>query len=121
MDSTAGASTISPELGGTKELATTVKESMSLIDRFYNGGNHAKPEALDILVVVLDAVVRTREAELAEQQRNPFQMKWPQCEYMGKVFRFEEIEHDPGRSWISIRRFMRRPESRRPWRSPGET
>ena len=33
-------------------------------------------------------------AELAEQQRNPFQMEWPKCEYTGKVFRCEEIPHD---------------------------
>jgi len=47
----------------TKEMATTLREGMSLIDRFYNGGNRARPEALDILVVVLDSVVqRMREA-----------------------------------------------------------
>ena len=36
-------------LGGandTKQLEAGVKESMSLIDRFYNGGNRARPAAL---------------------------------------------------------------------------
>ena len=57
--------------GETKALETTVKESMSLIDRFYKGGNRARAEALDILVVVLDTVVKrmrqsyaTRSAEM---------------------------------------------------------
>ena len=45
-------------LASTEELRTTVREGMSLIDRFYDGGNRARPEALDILVVVLDSVVR---------------------------------------------------------------
>lgn len=46
----------------SKQLETTIKENMSLIDRFYNGGNRARAEALDILVVVLDSVVqRMRE------------------------------------------------------------
>ena len=44
----------SAALASTKDLETTVKEGMSLIDRFYNGGNRARPAALDILVVVLD-------------------------------------------------------------------
>ena len=45
-----------------KSVKPTLRQSMSLIDRFYNGGNRAKPEALDILVVVLDSVVtRMRE------------------------------------------------------------
>ena len=57
------------ELGGTKELQTTVKESMSLIDRFYNGGNTARPEALNILVVVLDSVVRRIREQKDTRQR----------------------------------------------------
>ena len=57
------------ELGGTKELQTTVKESMSLIDRFYNGGNAARPEALNILVVVLDSVVRRMREQKDTRQR----------------------------------------------------
>ena len=46
------------QLADTKTLETTVKEGQTLIDRFYNGGNRARPAALDILVVVLDGVVR---------------------------------------------------------------
>ena len=53
----------------TKELSTTVKEGMTLIDRFYNGGNHAKPEALDILVVVLDSVVGRMRQQYATRVR----------------------------------------------------
>ena len=53
----------------TKMLETGVKESMSLIDRFYNGGNRARPAALDILVVVLDGVVRRLREQYAGRQR----------------------------------------------------
>ena len=63
----------SAALASTKDLETTVKEGMSLIDRFYNGGNRARPAALDILVVVLDGVVRrmrqsysTRQAHISD-------------------------------------------------------
>ncbi|KAL1522228.1 hypothetical protein AB1Y20_021865 [Prymnesium parvum] len=45
-------------LGTTKELETTMGESLSLIDRFYAGGNRAHAEALSLLVVVLDSVVQ---------------------------------------------------------------
>jgi len=61
------------KMGDTKLLETTAREGMSLIDRFYNGGNRAHAEALDILVVVLDGVVRrmrqqyaTRKSSIAE-------------------------------------------------------
>ena len=57
----------------TQLLETTIKEGQTLIDRFYNGGNRARPAALDILVVVLDGVVRrmrqqysTKQARIAE-------------------------------------------------------
>ena len=59
-------------LGGandTKQLEAGVKESMSLIDRFYNGGNRARPAALDILVVVLDGVVRRMRQRYATKQK----------------------------------------------------
>jgi len=52
----------------TKTLETTAKEGMSLIDRFYNGGNRARPAALDILVVVLDGVVRRMRQQYANRQ-----------------------------------------------------
>ena len=53
-----GATASSAGHNETKQLETGIKESMTLIDRFYNGGNRARPAALDILVVVLDGVVR---------------------------------------------------------------
>jgi hypothetical protein len=57
-------------LADTKQLETTVREGMSLIDRFYNGGNRARPAALDILVVVLDGVVRRMRQQYATRQTN---------------------------------------------------
>lgn len=75
-----GATSASAEtLGGTKTsigtadtklMETTAKEGMSLIDRFYNGGNRARPAALDILVVVLDGVVRRMRQQYATRQAN---------------------------------------------------
>jgi hypothetical protein len=53
----------------TKQLVTGVKESMSLIDRFYNGGNRARPAALDILVVVLDGVVKRMRQQYAGRKQ----------------------------------------------------
>ncbi len=53
----------------TKELQTTVKEGMTLIDRFYDGGNRARPAALDILVVVLDGVVKRMRQQYATRIR----------------------------------------------------
>merc|ERR1719181_2234148 len=50
-----------------KDLRTTAKEAMTLIDRFYDGGNMARPEALDILVVVLDGVVRGMREQYARR------------------------------------------------------
>lgn len=83
-----GASAATAELGATKNdlggstmadtklLETTMHEGMTLIDRFYNGGNTAHPHALDILVVVLDNVVRrmrqqyaTRKDSIAESNK----------------------------------------------------
>ena len=61
--------TINPN-ADTKLLETTAKEGMSLIDRFYNGGNRARPAALDILVVVLDGVVRRMRQQYASRQSN---------------------------------------------------
>lgn len=58
------------QLADTKTLETTVREGMSLIDRFYNGGNRARPAALDILVVVLDGVVRRMRQSYATRQAN---------------------------------------------------
>ena len=55
-------------LADTKTLETTVKEGQTLIDRFYNGGNRARPAALDILVVVLDGVVRRMRQQYATRQ-----------------------------------------------------
>lgn len=52
------------DIGGpsSQEVTTTLREGMSLIDRFYNGGNRTKPEALNIIVAVLDQVIlRMRE------------------------------------------------------------
>ena len=43
-----------PDAAATTE---TVKEGMTLIDRFYNGGNQARPGVADILVLVLDQVI----------------------------------------------------------------
>ena len=54
----------------TKLLEDTAREGMSLIDRFYNGGNRARPAALDILVVVLDGVVRRMRQSYATRQTN---------------------------------------------------
>lgn len=54
----------------TKLLETTVREGQTLIDRFYNGGNRARPAALDILVVVLDGVVRRMRQQYANKQAN---------------------------------------------------
>jgi len=72
----AGASTqdfsATKTMGGnaeTKQLETSVKESMTLIDRFYNGGNRARPAALDILVVVLDGVVRRMRQQYAHRKK----------------------------------------------------
>jgi len=53
----------------TKQLETGIKESMTLIDRFYNGGNRARPAALDILVVVLDGVVRRMRQQYASRKK----------------------------------------------------
>ena len=53
----------------TKQLETSIKESMSLIDRFYDGGNRARPAALDILVVVLDGVVRRMRQQYASRMK----------------------------------------------------
>merc|ERR1719446_1929312 len=78
-DAELGATSASAEEGGlggtrssaadTKLLETTVKESMSLIDRFYNGGNRARPAAMDILVMVLDSVVRRMREQYAGKQK----------------------------------------------------
>lgn len=57
------------DFGDTKELRATVKENMSLIDRFYHGGNAATPEALHILVVVLDTVVSRMRRQRDARQR----------------------------------------------------
>ena len=54
---------------GVGELQTTVKEGMTLIDRFLNGGNRARPAALDILVVVLDGVVRRMRQQYSTRIR----------------------------------------------------
>ena len=54
----------------TKLLETTVREGQTLIDRFYNGGNRARPAALDILVVVLDGVVRRMRQQYSSKQAN---------------------------------------------------
>lgn len=51
------------------EVTTTLKEGMSLIDRFYSGGNRAKPEALNIIVVVLDQVVRRMREQYARHKK----------------------------------------------------
>jgi len=58
--------------GGTisaEELQTTIREGMSLIDRFYDGGNKAKPEALNILVGVLDQVISRMRQQYANRAR----------------------------------------------------
>lgn len=62
--------TRSTNLNSTKELETTVREGMSLIDRFYNGGNRARPAALDILVVVLDGVVRRMRQQYENRNKH---------------------------------------------------
>ena len=43
-----------PGGSSTKQLETGVKESMSLIDRFYNGGNRARPAALERARIAAD-------------------------------------------------------------------
>ena len=53
---------------GADSLEPTLRQSISLIDRFYNGGNRAKPEALDILVVVLDSVVSRMRQQYARHK-----------------------------------------------------
>ena len=69
--STAASLNATKSMGGneTKQLETSVKESMTLIDRFYNGGNRARPAALDILVVVLDGVVRRMRQQYASRKK----------------------------------------------------
>ena len=52
----------------TQLLETTIKEGQTLIDRFYDGGNRARPAALDILVVVLDGVVRRMRQQYSTKQ-----------------------------------------------------
>jgi hypothetical protein len=54
---------------GTEELRQTMREGQSLIDRFYDGGNRAKPEALDILVMVLDQIVRRMREQYSKRKR----------------------------------------------------
>ena len=46
-----------------------MREGQSLIDRFYDGGNRAKPEALDILVMVLDQIVRRMRQQYSTRRR----------------------------------------------------
>jgi len=67
-DGLGGTKTSINSAADTKTLETTAKEGMSLIDRFYNGGNRARPAALDILVVVLDGVVRRMRQQYASRQ-----------------------------------------------------
>jgi len=64
-----GATAASASMNETKQLETSVKESMTLIDRFYNGGNRARPAAMDILVMVLDGVVRRMREQYANKQK----------------------------------------------------
>uniref|UniRef100_A0A7S4EUH5 Uncharacterized protein n=1 Tax=Chrysotila carterae TaxID=13221 RepID=A0A7S4EUH5_CHRCT len=61
---------LSSSLPGTKELSTTFREGMSLIDRFYKGGNRAHPEALAILVVVLDQIVVRMRDQYAKRVKD---------------------------------------------------
>ena len=70
LGGTLGATKTSIGTADTKLMETTAKEGMSLIDRFYNGGNRARPAALDILVVVLDGVVRRMRQQYATRQAN---------------------------------------------------
>ena len=80
LTSTAGAESSSGGLNGTKTLGeapfdangvkSTLEQGRTLIDRFYNGGNRAKPEALDILVGVLDVVVRRMRQQYTNRQRD---------------------------------------------------
>jgi len=69
LGATAGAASASGGMNETKQLETSVKESMTLIDRFYNGGNRARPAAMDILVMVLDSVVRRMREQFATKQK----------------------------------------------------
>merc|ERR1719424_1926621 len=68
MGGTQGLGATRNSAADTKLLETTAKEGMSLIDRFYDGGNRARPAALDILVVVLDGVVRRMRQQYATRQ-----------------------------------------------------
>ena len=56
---------LSQTMPNNDELNTTLREGRSLIDRFYDGGNRARPEALQIIVVVLDSVVRRMREQYA--------------------------------------------------------
>ena len=72
--STIGGVGATKDLGGntvnSEELQTTLREGMSLIDRFYDGGNRARPEALQILVVVLDQVISRMRQQYANRARD---------------------------------------------------
>ena len=57
MERTKGLGDTTASMPGTEAVNETVKEGMTLIERFYNGGNRARPGVADILVVVLDQVI----------------------------------------------------------------
>ena len=44
-------------LPDARDTTEGIKQGMTLIDRFYNGGNQARPGVADILVTVLDQVI----------------------------------------------------------------
>jgi len=65
------------DLGGpnSQDVATTLKEGLSLIDRFYIGGNRAKQEALNIIVVVLDQVVRRMREQYSRHKHEATELR----------------------------------------------
>ena len=66
MERTKGLGDTTASMPGTEAVNETVKEGMTLIERFYNGGNRARPGVADILVVVLDQVIGRMRKNIRE-------------------------------------------------------
>ena len=65
LNRTKGLGESTASVPNTQQLDETMREGMTLIDRFYNGGNMARPGVADILVVVLDQVIGRMRQGLA--------------------------------------------------------
>jgi hypothetical protein len=92
------------DLGGpsSQDVTTTLSEGLSLIDRFYNGGNRAKPEALDIIVVVLDQVVRRMREQYSRHKSEAAELR-DKCRVIDEtIARIRPLQVQP-RPYCSIR------------------